>query len=1177
MAGTRTVFDLMEIVNHQWLKGADWYTNELPGIGAEMGPWFSEFPALEYNRPFHRTTIGEDHTYFVLDIDMEILEGPSGTPTRSDDPLILRAAKLHVALSFVRQWLDDHPDLKFFARISGSGIHLVQRYEKRIDPFRFRPIISHYFPRDPDAPISPEWELPEERPPREYEGWHRTYRYDGKGKKWRLRENAWAKIVTVDGYKAMIIVDMSLYQSGSKMIRWTYSRNMKVPSRINYAIPIDVWDTEWVIKHMTREGLEDNPPHEYEIPPFQFEHLLLPEDMVHGVEGYDEFSRIKPVHYVVKVPPYPHILTESQLYELEEMESYLLADESIVPPCISIHYQKSKSASGVFWGRLPWIRWLAYRGYSPEQIALLIRFKVNSEKDNLPENQQKLTKLLPWAYGPREKPLKIPGCDKMRDPTTHWYIATPDMCAICGRTYPAQKYGEIAATATGKPDVGFQRIQEMITEVLDGFGSENIVIRKATRAGVTTTMIPIAKLLGKKLLVVVPTNRIGTETFVKAVKLAFEKFGTTINAGMFAANKNSCLILTFLNKELKQRKDNDPTWGDVPISWLSLRYHSKPPCKKCRFRHDEIKIPLTSNGIPRPIISAQMVKYSENPSQREGLCAFTSLYNNIQDLDVVFITYAKLFAIMANFTEESVQLQQELYDSFDVILLDEISHLTNSSPLNLKLLRSEMDVTDLSPMTRLSMYKENIFYKLAYELDKMVSFFMTTKESATTKRIEEYINAFIEQFEYMISAPVIEQRTQVMRNFLPQPDIDYLYDNFGKFHSLIEKVAIESNITVNTVEAVLLLLKESFWILSSIPTKFHPIDISFIVKPATAEVKRFVRQFDQHANKQVVITDATFPYVGMTDFFRLQFEEYKVGDPRLTNASQLVIADSRNVNIIDLFFSKEKSEPYQKSLVDFINMIAKAHDPKDIMIVTPNRKSAFWLYSKRKSKEIPEIQMTWYRSDATIGVESDKRILITICPPHPPRGSNDWLAYYFKQDGLFLDMPAEVLGAKLCDTSAKIAFYQTIGRGKDPEVQERSVVYCWGISGGRQNIGEINVETVMDLMTFDDDVPVPESFTPSHPIARTDLITTIGKLWIKEGVRVDEFTARLVGIVREAGAISQRDLRRKLHITVQDLDILISRLDKAILGKLGVGIEEVKLPTGPLTRRFRYVENTSIG
>ena len=118
----------------------------------------------------------------------------------------------------------------------------------------------------------------------------------------------------------------------------------------------------------------------------------------------------------------------------------------------------------------------------------------------------------------------------------------------------------------------------------------------------------------------------------------------------------------------------------------------------------------------------------------------------------------------------------------------------------------------------------------------------------------------------------------------------------------------------------------------------------------------------------------------------------------------------------------------------------------------------------------------------------------------------------------------------------------------------------------------IDVETVMDLMTFDDEVPVPELFKSPHTIARTDLITDIGKIWVNEGLRVDEFTARFVGLVREHGDILQRDIRRKLHITAQDLDTLVSRLDVVTLSKLGIYIDEVKLPTGPITRRFRYVK-----
>lgn len=1183
--GGKTIFQRIEEVNHRWLKNADWYTNGLPVAKEHLGPWFVEYHAIEYNRSFHRTTIGEDHTYFVLDIDMEILEGQPEYPTIHDDPLLLRAAKLHVALSWTRQWLNDHPELNFFARISGSGIHLVQRLEERTDPIRFLPIIFHYFRKDTNAPDFPPIELPAEQPPTEYEGWHKGYRWDGKNNKWRLMDSAWSKVVNIDGYKARISIDLGMFISGYKMIRWTYSRNMKIPHRWNYAIPIDNWDTTWILEHMTREGLENHKPHPYEIPAFQFTSLMTPEDQVHTVKGYREDSGMKSIHYVINVPPYPHELTEAQQYKIDEMDALMLSDETIVPPCVSRWYQRSKSEAGVFWGRLPWIRWLAAQGYTPEDIGFLIRFLVNSEKDNHPDNQSKLYLYTPWAYGPRDKPYKIPACSKLRDPVTRWYVATNEMCEICGRSYPTQQYGDTVSAATGKVDVGFKRIQEMITEILDNYAPSNIVIKKATRAGVTTTMIPIAKLLGKKILVAVPTNRIGEETFVKAVGIAHEKFGVTVNAGMFAANKNSCLILTFLNKELKRKKDKNPAWGDAPLSWLSLRYHSKPPCKKCRFNDEKLPkdkklpIPLLHNGVPRPIISCQEVKYSDDPKQRQGLCAFTALYNNIQKLDVVFITYAKLFAVMANFTDESLQLQQALFDCFDILLLDEISHLTDSSPLNIKILRSESDVAELTSDTAHMFYKDNIFFHLQTEMDKLSTFFMATKESGITRKIEDLIQAFVEQYEQMMLHPLTEQQTRVIPNFLARDEIDDLSENFGKFHSIIEKAAIEFNIPVNTVEAILILLKEDFWILTSTPTKFHPVDISFIAKPATPEVKRFVRMFDQSHEKQVIVTDATLPFIGMTDFFKIQFREYTVGDPRLTNASQLVITDSRNINVIDLFFNKERKGEYQAELVSFINMVAKVHDPNNIIIVTPNKRTAFWLHDQKKDENnpIPDIPLTWYRSDLTIGVECNKRVMITICMPHPPRGSYDWLAYYFQQDGIGLDMSIEELGHRLAETSTKIAYYQAIGRSKDPEVRVRSVVYCWGISGGREPIDSPDVKTVMDLMTFDDDVPTPKIFKATHTIARTkpvaNLITKIGKIWIDDGIRINEFLGRVAAIIHNhEGWLWQNNLRSSLRIPVRELNQLLNPSNTAILNKMDITIEEVKRKYGGITRRFVNTE-----
>ena len=176
-------------------------------------------------------------------------------------------------------------------------------------------------------------------------------------------------------------------------------------------------------------------------------------------------------------------------------------------------------------------------------------------------------------------------------------------------------------------------------------------------------------------------------------------------------------------------------------------------------------------------------------------------------------------------------------------------------------------------------------------------------------------------------------------------------------------------------------------------------------------------------------------------------------------------------------------------------------------------------------------------------------------------------------------MTIEELGEKLRETSTKIAYYQAIGRAKDPEVKIRSIIYCWGISGGREPIDSPGVKTAMDLMTFDDDVPTPQIFKATQTIARTEFITKVGKIWMDDGIKINEFVGRFVGIMKKHNQLthdwlSQRDLRRKFSISVGDLDWFLEQNSPAVLGKVGITIEDHKR-----TRRFRYEEriDTTVG
>lgn len=1165
------IFEKIEAVNFEWISGAEWYTNALPGSD-RPGKWFDDLTALDYDRPFHRSTIGEDHTYFVLDFDIDIL---AASQKLQADPLFLRDTKINVIIKFIRKWLDENTDYSFFAKLSGSGLHLIQRINETINPKRMMMVTKYLFPMCKHSSEFPKGGTYQGHEcDHNCEGWHYPWTFDKQNEIWRPWKTKWSKIVIIDGIKARITIDLQLFYR-VHMIRWTYSRNMKIPQRFNYAIPIDVWDHEWVIEHMFREELQ---VHSYTIPDFQFYDYLIPDEEAYKISFRQKMSGPDTAEwYKIQVPEPSEILNEAQQYMIEKTDTLLTSDETIVPPCVSAWYNQSKTQKGVFWGRLVWIRWLSNKGYSPDQIALITRFKINDDIDNSEDKKHILHEMIPWAYGPKNKPDRPPGCDILRGQRPSGMevgIATREMCEICTRQYPLQKYQQ-ERTITGKTDIGFKQIQEGFINILSSGISQ--VIKKATRAGLTTTAVPTANILGKKLLAVVPTNRIGKETFVKAVALSKEKFDVSVNGAMFAANKNACLLLTFLNEQLKRKVDPKtsgyPDWIGSKIAWQSLRYHSKPICQRCSFKDDTFPIPIMRNNTPVPMISSEIIQYSDDKKLRQGTCAYQTLYRHIRDLDVVFITYSKLFALFQTNTDDSKYLQEELFDCFDVLLLDEISFLTNQSALILHVLKSSEALPSDPLAIRIEKYTNNIFADLLQEARELLHY----KDNKTTRELEGFVMKFVDQYEYLIDTPPIEQKTEIIKNFL---DIDVRIElefNFSKYHSLIEQIAIEKNMALDAIESLIFLLKEEFWMMNSVPTKFHPIDVTFIAKPATGNIKKFVREFSAHPNKQVLITDATMPYISMIDFFQIPFDEYEIGDPRHTNSSQLVITDSRNVNIIDLFFNEERSPALQDDLLSFIKRVVDAHGANDVMIVAPNIKTEYWLRSQMRDGTIPKCKTTWYRSDLTVGVESKKRTMIMVCPPFPPRGSHDWLAFYFHLDNIKQDMTIHELGDKLAETSAKTAFYQAIGRAKDPEVKERSNIYCWGISGGKSRFDEYGTQTAVDLMIFDDKVPLPNILTPSFKDARSDVIIHIGKLWKEKGILFPSEVLRIASTVKRHGSMTDVDIASSFKLRKTDLNRIMSLHNIQLLKMLGVEVNEEYSSQASSGRIRRFTANEDNG
>lgn len=1107
-----SVYHLIAQKNFDHFAGAKSYANFNPRR-QRIGEWKPSIHAIDYDKPFHRTTVGEDHTYFVIDLDPTLVNGRNPS-----DPIRFRDMKIAVGFHFLKTWLEEHPEYDFFVKLSGSGFHLIQRHNESINPMRFEPVIKKIFKKCSKVP-SIQKDVQEKPHLCSYKcnGWHHPYEWVEHEKTWKPQKKLWSRYVEAFGRTFRLDIDLKMFEP-VHLVRWTYSRNMKVPERANFAIPIMEWDLRWILKHMYREHLQ---VYDYSIPEFQFEQHLIPEKEVPKLV---EMKSKKIYHegttdYRLAIPEPDEKLTDEQKLTIQKMDTLLTSDETVVPPCVSKWYIRCKNESKIYWGRYVWVRWLANKGYSPEEIGLLMRFNVNDERDNLPQNKNTLHEQLPQVYGPRENPYPMMGCSKLQlhgEPTSmDIKIATKEMCSACNRTYPMQDYRK--QTAVGDEDVGFQRIQEMCYDVLKS--NENKVLKKSTRAGVTTSVIPMAKMQGKRLLVVVPTNRIGKKTFVKAVKLSKTKFDTEINGAMFTANRDSCLRLIIIEKDLEEIKKNstDPSWSDKPLAWKTLRYHSKPSCEQCKFKDQRFNIPIIEDGIPKPLITSDIDGPFKGKEETEGTCAYITLYHQIQNIDVVFITYSKLFALFANDSKHSLKFREDFLNCFDVVLLDEVSHLTNQQSLSIQFLSKNMDEYR-SKIDKKRDYDFDFLSRLEDDISKVSDY-----DTKSAQQMVELGNRFKEEYMDLYLNPLtIEDGkvTKIKENFLTEEEKLELEENFKAMHELIEKMARQENKSVRCMEDLLFLLGQDNWMISSIPTKFKEIDIKFVTQPATQPIKRFIREFNA-IGKQVVITDATLPFVNMADFFEIPFNDFVIGDPRGTNKSQLIIADSRSRSVIDLLAANKHD--VRQELMDYINLICEHHDPENVMVVTPNKISTETLRAWQNNKNIPkDLMITYYRSDLTIGVESDRRIMIMITRPQPPDGSHDWLAFYFHLEGLHLDMDISELGNKLADTSAKIAFYQAIGRAKDPEVKEGSVIYCWGISGERKRIWDNEEPTVLDLMDFDDDVPTPEVLAPSPVDARTERVIKAGKIWQKtvndkdsKPVKVDKLSIRIAALVKK--------------------------------------------------------------
>jgi hypothetical protein len=244
-------------------------------------------------------------------------------------------------------------------------------------------------------------------------------------------------------------------------------------------------------------------------------------------------------------------------------------------------------------------------------------------------------------------------------------------------------------------------------------------------------------------------------------------------------------------------------------------------------------------------------------------------------------------------------------------------------------------------------------------------------------------------------------------------------------------------------------------------------------------------------------------------------------------------------------------------LISFINVIWDNHKNdkvKGIMLVAPNSGFIYKMlrYFSRE-KIIPrQLEITYFRSDKTVGVSSELRTMIAICPPYPPSNSFDWLAQYYHEYGFMKDLTIREIGDRLEKMNAFQTFYQTIGRVKSPDLDTRSVVYTWGI-------GMDDLHTL--LGKSDKDVPQPHLLFSDINNGWKNIIPKMGKMWKQSKLKVDESVMHLINKIEYGNInVNRWTVKRILKMYGRNraqkkvLEDTLLKTDTKILEYLGIFI-----------------------
>lgn len=735
-------------------------------------------------------------------------------------------------------------------------------------------------------------------------------------------------------------------------------------------------------------------------------------------------------------------------------------------PCLKESFESSVQRRGSYWRRVNIVLSLGMMGYSMKEIAYFIRHHINNDDDNA--NVGELEYQVERWHGRRF----LSRCDLYQNKEKDLFCCP----SPCGRRSPHQRDANPGNPQLTKPK-GFDATYKKCESVLD-IDDKYTLVKKTTRSGFTTALPIVAHERGLRVLLVEPRTSITERTFSDLIKVAGEFKDHHIEGVVLSSNMKACLLrcLDAKSYETLQLKKLYP---QMPVP--------RGDCAKCIYAID-------NGGFPVKPIPGQPLYVSD---VEDRTCMLETYRKNRGNYHIGAITYKKLQTMLDSSSEDTMATLEDIL-TYDVIVLDEISQFVETSDTELILYQKERG-------------SGNIYDFLSEVNSEMKAFATAHPFEKSTGDIEEFVDEFV---QYYRNGLYYCKHGDDQINILQPDKMMDLRKKAQVFQKKLYDHYLAGSKKCLRIWEVLNILCQERWVISRTSSSDYNDDLRLIVPPKYTEVIDWLT----HYTGKVIVTDATLPYTNLKNYFHGMTEFY-FGDPQGTAEKQLIVSDSRNIINDRILIDEDR-------LRNYVDQIIAAHDKNSIMVVCPNKRVATKF--KKMSFGIPYENITYQRSNETIGVASNLRVMLVIGGTYAPANTFDWMSKELKSDFS--------ISSVLWHFNARNTMFQTISRVKDPLGKDLSVVYVYGMK--RKELKELIGECVG--VPHIAGIPTTRRLTNMHIV--------IGKYWLERGVILNDQS--------EIQILSHAATSENLREVYKPLGESKSRVIKT-LDKLGVELDDV--------------------